>query len=171
MLKEFLQGRFMNHPLHPLLVHLPVGLWVASVVFDIAFMANHNPTVAAASFYCICIGLIGAFLALPTGFAEYLNIASKSTPKRLATAHMILNLAITGLFVINALSRYNINRGVPSLITGGQLTLSLLSILLLGVSGYLGGLLVFEFGIGYRPSERGTAETSGDRYEKKRTAA
>jgi len=143
----------MNHPLHPLLVHLPIGLWVGSVIFDITYMANHNPTIAGASFFCILIGIVGAIIAVPTGLADYLSIASNSVPKRLATSHMLLNLAIIGIYTINLISRYKMLDGVPVTVSGGQLFLSMLSIILLGVSGYLGGLLVFEYGIGFRPSE------------------
>jgi uncharacterized membrane protein len=153
MLKDLLQGRFMNHPLHPLLVHLPIGLWVGSVIFDITFMANHNPTLAGASFFCILIGIIGAIIAVPAGLADYLSISSNSVPKRLATAHMLLNFAIIGVYTINLISRYKMLDGVPVAVSGGQLFLSMLSVVLLGVSGYLGGLLVFEYGIGFRPGE------------------
>jgi len=31
--KELLQGRWMNHPLHPALAHIPTGLWPAALVF------------------------------------------------------------------------------------------------------------------------------------------
>jgi uncharacterized membrane protein len=153
MLKDLLQGRFMNHPLHPLLVHLPIGLWVGSVIFDITFMANHNPTLAGASFFCILVGIIGSLLALPAGLADYLSISSNSVPKRLATSHMLLSVVIIGVYSINLISRYKMLDGVPVAVSGGQLFLSMLSVLLLGVSGYLGGLLVFEYGIGFRPSE------------------
>jgi len=157
MLKDLLQGRFMNHPLHPLLVHLPIGLWVGSVIFDIAFMANHQPTVAGASFFCILVGVIGAIIAAPAGLADYFTVPSNTVPKRLATAHMLLNFAIIGIYSINLFTRYRMLDGVPTEVTGGQLFLSLLSIVLLGVSGYLGGLLVFEYGIGFRSSERDDA--------------
>lgn len=165
MLKDLLQGRFIRHPLHPMLVHLPIGLWVGSVIFDITFMAGHNPTVAAASFFCISIGILGAILALPSGLAEYFSISSNSVPKRLATTHMLLNIGIIAVYSINLLSRYKMLDGVPSAVTGGQLILSLFSIALLGVSGYLGGLLVFEYGVGLRPSES-FEESSGETYRK-----
>ena len=162
MLKDLLQGRFMNHPLHPLLVHLPIGLWVGSVIFDITFMANHNPTIAGTSFFCMLVGVIGAIIAAPAGLADYFTVPANTIPKRLATAHMLLNLAITGIYSINLFTRYRMLSGVPTEVTGGQLFLSLLSIVLLGVSGYLGGLLVFEYGVGFRPNERGVDAKTDD---------
>jgi uncharacterized membrane protein len=44
--------------------------------------------------------------------------------------------------------------GVPTLVTRGQFFLSLLSVFLLSISGYLGGLLVYNYGIGYKPQLR-----------------
>ena len=46
MIKEFLQGRAFNHPIHPMLVHLPVGLWVTSLILDILYLVNANSSFA-----------------------------------------------------------------------------------------------------------------------------
>lgn len=40
LLKDFLQGKWLGHPLHPLLVHLPTALWPAALVFDILSIAG-----------------------------------------------------------------------------------------------------------------------------------
>lgn len=154
MVKEFLQGRFMNHPLHPLLVHLPMGLWVASFVFDIVFMANGNSLIASTSFYCMLFGLMGAALAVGPGLADYFEIPKDTAPKRLVTLHLTFNVIVTVLFVINLFSRYGLEGEAPSIVTRGQFILSLFSILLLGVSGYLGGLLVYDHGVGFKPHLR-----------------
>lgn len=154
-IKELLQGRFMKHPLHPLLVHLPVGLWVTALVSDIVFMANGSSAFAILSYYTILFGLIGAALAIPAGFAEYASIPRKTHPKRIATAHMLMNAAITVLFLANFLWRRNLEEGLPSVITRGQFFLTLFSDVLLTISGYLGGLLVYDHGIGFKPHLRG----------------
>jgi uncharacterized membrane protein len=144
-------------PLHPLLVHLPIGSWIAALILDLTFMANHNPLIAAGSFCCILIGVIGALIAAPFGFSDYLEISSNSLAKKLATTHLLLNLAVVAFYCINLFSRFQLNHAVPSIITGGQLSLSIFSVLLLAVSGYVGGLLVFEFGIGVQKEQ-----TDGD---------
>ncbi|MCM2322955.1 MAG: DUF2231 domain-containing protein [Oligoflexia bacterium] len=163
MIKDFLQGRFMKHPLHPLLVHVPVGLWVACFVSDLVFMANGNPNFAVVSYYCILFGLIGAALAVPAGMADFLAIPSETHPKRLATTHMMLNVIVTVLFLINLLSRRGLEDGVPTLITRGQFILTVFSLAILGVSGYLGGLLVYDHGIGFKPQLRGRERAEAPR--------
>jgi uncharacterized membrane protein len=35
MIKSFLQGKWLGHPLHPALVHIPVGAWTAALIFDL----------------------------------------------------------------------------------------------------------------------------------------
>ncbi|MCM2277745.1 MAG: DUF2231 domain-containing protein [Oligoflexia bacterium] len=163
MIKEFLQGRFMKHPLHPLLVHIPVGLWVASFVSDIVYMANGSPNFAILSYFCILFGLIGAAIAVPAGMADYLSIPAETHPKRIATTHLMLNVIVTVLFLINFLSRRGLEEGVPGMITRGQFILTLFSIVLLGISGYLGGLLVYDHGIGFKPQLRGRERTEESR--------
>jgi uncharacterized membrane protein len=157
MVKNVLQGRFMNHPLHPLVVHLPVGLWVASLACDIIYKINGNASLAVTSFYCLFFGGIGALLAIPPGLAEYVDLPRGGQPRRIATKHFILNAVILVAVVINLALRYRLQGGVPGFVTDGQLALSIASVLALGYSGYLGGQLVYRHGLGARghPRERG----------------
>jgi uncharacterized membrane protein len=135
-------------PLHPILVHLPIGCWIAALILDLTFMANHNPFVAASSFSCILLGLIGALIAAPVGLMDYAEINPKLIAKKLATTHLVLNLIVIALYAMNLFSRYQQNHGFPTEVSGTQLSLSIISVVILAVSGYVGGLLVFEFGIG-----------------------
>jgi uncharacterized membrane protein len=147
---SFLQGRFMNHPLHPIAVHLPVGLWITSLFCDILFMMEGTPVFAAVSYYCILFGLVGVVLAAPTGLADYLETPEGTEPRRIATAHLSLNLFVTLLFIIDFFARHGLESGVPSGVTRGEILLSTVAVALLAVSGYLGGILVYEHGIGHR---------------------
>ena len=117
MLKEFLQGRALNHPLHPLLVHLPVGLWVANLIFDIMYMSTGNPGYAVTAFYCLTLGIIGAVFAAITGIADYLEIESGTLPKRIATYHLLLNVFVVCLYVVNFFLRHFSLGGVHTRVT------------------------------------------------------
>ncbi|MGZ3707741.1 MAG: DUF2231 domain-containing protein [Bdellovibrionota bacterium] len=149
MLKEILQGRFMRHPLHPLLVHLPVGLWICSLIMDIVFLTSGSASWATASFYTMGIGLAGVVLAVPAGLADYLDIPSNTRVKQIATTHMLMNFGVFALYVANLILRMG-----SQIVTGPELLISLASVALLGVSGYFGGLLVYQYGIGHRPERR-----------------
>jgi uncharacterized membrane protein len=147
-LKHILQGRWLGHPLHPALVHLPTGLWPAALLFDALSVAGvGGNAMVRASFACIAGGLLGAVLAIPTGLADWAEIKPDKPARRLGIYHMGLNATVTGLFVINLLLRRETfaDTHVVSVI---QLTLSTIAVLILFVSGYLGGRMAYEHGIG-----------------------
>jgi uncharacterized membrane protein len=154
-IKSFLQGRFMGHPLHPIAVHLPIGLWATSLVFDILYFSGGNSSFAQFSYYLILIGLVGALLASPMGFADYIDIPKNSEAKKIASLHMILNGVIIAAYICNLYLRYRQNFSVPSTVTAAPFLLSVASVSLLSVSGYLGGLLVYEYGISVRTERPG----------------
>src|SRR5438105_1647067 len=155
MLKDFLEGKPFRHPIHPMLVHFPIGLFFLSLLLDMAsFVFPNVPNLVLASFYAISLGVVTALLAAVPGFTDYTNIRSDHPAKRTATAHMILNLIVVAL--------YGINLGVRSSsladprISLLPLVLSLVGIALLSVSGYLGGRLVYDDGIGVGRHKRHT---------------
>src|SRR5207237_1273465 len=155
MLKDFLEGKPLRHPIHPMLVHFPIGLFVLSLLLDLASLAFANaPSLVRDSFYAMLLGVTTALIAAVPGFVDYTNIRSDHPAKRTATAHMILNLIVVAL--------YGINLGVRSSsladprISLLPLVLSLVGIALLSASGYLGGRLVYDDGIGVGRHKRRT---------------
>jgi len=53
-----------GHPIHPMLVALPIGLWVFSIVCDIVFHAGWGgPTWKVVAWYTIAGGVVGALLS------------------------------------------------------------------------------------------------------------
>ncbi len=154
MLKRVLQGHWLKHPLHPLLVHIPVGLWILSLVFDIAsFNARDGNIFVQASYYTMLVGVIGALLAALAGFADFLDIPGGTRAKTIGWTHMLLNLIIVLLYVLNLWIRYG-QLGLD-VVAGLPFALSLIAIIMLVVSGYLGGVLIYQHGVGvYSKHER-----------------
>jgi uncharacterized membrane protein len=145
--KEFLQGRWLGHPLHGLLVHLPTPLWPAAFVFDLlTYGGIESNALVQAAFYAIALGLAFALLAVPTGIADWIDIKRERPAWRLGLAHMILNLMGAGLWAVNLalrLDTFASARAAPA----EWVLLSLAGVALLAVSGYLGGRMVFQHGI------------------------
>ena len=137
-----------------MLVHLPIGLWVASFIFDLLYLQNHSANFASSSYYCILIGLIAALIAAPTGLAEYVEIPAQTRAKRVAAMHFALNLVVIAFYLIGFFARRDPIHGVPDTVLPGAILLSAFSLVLLSFSGYLGGLLVYDYGIGLKPNER-----------------
>ncbi|MGH7572444.1 MAG: DUF2231 domain-containing protein [Gemmatimonadota bacterium] len=143
-------ARLFKHPIHPMLVPVPIGLWIFSFVCDLVYrFLSDNVIWDEVAFYTMAGGIVGALLAALPGFVDLLSLNDPAT-RRIALAHMLVNLTTVVLFAINLWLRTNSPPGA-----GVPVVLSLVGVLLLGVAGWLGGELVFRHGVGVerRPSE------------------
>lgn len=130
-----------KHPIHPMLVPAPIGLWVFSLICDLIYMFGWGgEAFKIVAFYCIVGGVVGALLAAVPGLVDLLSLPAG--PKRAAALHMSINLAIVGIYLINVGMRVANPEGLEA-----PVWLSVVAIALLGVSGWLGGKLVFEYGV------------------------
>jgi len=143
---EFLQGKWLGHPLHPAVVHLPLALWIGACVCDLVLQSGRGGAVLAQlSFYAVIGGLVGAFLAIPPGVADWAPIKKEKPAWKLGLFHMLLNLLAVFVWAFNLGLRIDArDRGL--FITAPITLLSVLGALLLLVSGYLGSLMVFTQG-------------------------
>jgi len=134
-----------GHPIHPILITVPIGAWVASFIFDLISKNSDRPEVfAEGAFWLIIIGLIGAVLAAVFGLMDLLTIPSKTPAATTALTHMALNTIVLVLFGISALIRESDGRDEVS---NTALGLSIAGLLVLGVSGFLGGKLSYSYGV------------------------
>jgi uncharacterized membrane protein len=136
-----------GHPVHPILVTVPIGAWVCSLVFDLGSHATDQARVlAVGSQWLIAIGLIGALAAAMVGFLDLFAIPTGTPAFRTGLVHMGLNLAVTAAYAGNLawrLAAGNPAGGVPA----GPLALSVASLAALAVSGFLGGKLAYRYGV------------------------
>lgn len=147
MIKHLLQGRPFGHPLHPILNHFPIGLFVISLLFDIASLSGMGGNaLVLAAFYTMALGVVMGILAAITGLADYLDIRADHPGRRNATLHMVLNLAMLVLYALNL----NLRNGDLAAVSAPILpfVLSLVGVGMIGLSGYLGGQLVYDEGVG-----------------------
>lgn len=134
-----------GHPLHPMLVTVPIGAWIASIIFDIVGFASDDPDgYVRAAWILIVIGLVGAVLAAIWGFIDFLQLESGTQAKRVATIHMGLNLGVTVLFIINLVVRLAADEDHVSVV---GFVLSVIGIVALAISGWLGGRLAYTYGV------------------------
>lgn len=142
--KSALAGPY-GHPLHPILVTIPIGTWSASVVFDlIGFFVDEPQPFALGAQVLIAIGVIGALLAAVLGLIDLTGIAAGTRAKRTALTHMTLNLIAVALFVASWLVRAPTDHLEVSVV---GFVLSVVGLLVVGASGWLGGKLSFRYGV------------------------
>ncbi|MEU0405204.1 DUF2231 domain-containing protein [Streptomyces sp. NPDC006197] len=135
-----------GHPFHPILVTVPIGAWVASLVFDVASLVVHDPGfLTRGSMWLIAVGVLGALAAATVGFLDLFAIPPGTPAMRTALVHMTLNLLVTGAYIGGFFWRRA--AGTAGSVGTGTLALSAASLLVLGVSGFLGGKLAYRYGV------------------------
>jgi uncharacterized membrane protein len=130
-----------KHPIHPMLVPIPIGLWIFSLVCDLIHAGGStNPAWPTVALYTMGGGIVGALIAALPGLIDLLSLPPE--PRKTAIVHMSINLTVVALYVINFWMRLGASGGgtVP-------LWLSIVAIGLLVISGWLGGKMVYEYGI------------------------
>jgi uncharacterized membrane protein len=132
-----------RHPLHPMLVGIPIGLWLFALICDLIGLGLQDQTASVVAFYSMVGGLVGALCAAVPGVIDYLSLKEGTRPKRIALWHMSINIAVITLFAVNIGMRVPDIASPPVFAIG----LSAVAIALLAVSGWLGGELVHILGI------------------------
>ena len=145
-----------KHPVHPMLVAFPIGLWIFSLVCDlIRVFGGGGPQWATVALYTLAGGIITALLAAIPGFIDLLSI-SDARLRRIGIVHMVINLAIVILYVVNFILRQGSR--TDSL---APLILSITGVALLLISGWLGGELVHVHGVGVAEEKTPGSGASG----------
>jgi uncharacterized membrane protein len=135
-----------GHPFHPILVTVPIGAWVASLVFDVGSkVAGQSGFLARGSLWLIGIGLIGAVVAAVAGIIDLFSIPAGTPAFRTGLLHMSLNFAVIAMYFVNWLWRNSLSD--KDVVPPGPLVWSIVSLALLGISGNLGGKLAFRYGV------------------------
>ncbi|OQW37318.1 MAG: hypothetical protein A4E19_14260 [Nitrospira sp. SG-bin1] len=143
-----------GHPIHPMIVPIPIGLWIFSLVCDVVYdFGLGGPLWKTIAHYALVGGLIGAIMAAVPGAADYRSLSNPRVVS-IARLHMLLNLSLVFLYGVNAWLRYvgSPDALVPSL-------LSWVGVVVLGISGWLGGELVYVRRVGVG-TESGDHEAS-----------
>lgn len=132
-----------GHPIHPMLVPIPIALFVAALVTDIVYVTDGSQGWAIASRWLLGGGLLGAALAALAGFVDFAGNA-RIREVRDAWLHMFANLAAVAIEAVNLFVRLPDPRIAGSL----GVALSAVAGLILLFSGWKGGELVFRHGVG-----------------------
>lgn len=136
-------AKIAGRPIHPMTVALPITLFVITFVCDIAFHLFDEPLLAVVSRYALGAGIVFAAIAGLFGFIDYFG---SRAIRSLAAAniHMIGNLAILVLALINFLLRAGAGETVPV----GSLILSIVIFVVIHITGWTGWTMVYRHGVG-----------------------
>ncbi len=133
-----------RHPLHPMLVPLPLAAFIFTLVADMAWLRTGRDFWGEAAYWLLLAGVITALIAAILGLIDYL---SSERVRNLPTArlHGALNTFALLLGAINLILRGG--QGATP-IFGIGIMLSFATVAILGYSGWLGGELAYRHGVG-----------------------
>lgn len=138
-----------KHPIHPMLIPFPIGLWIFSLLCDVVYAMGWGGAVwNDMAFYTMVGGIIGALAAAIPGYIDYRSLTDPQTTT-IGRWHMLVNLSIVVLFAINLSLRMWSEPGAVL-----PVLLSLVGIAMLGVAGWLGGELVYVHRVAVEPEPK-----------------
>lgn len=136
-----------GHPVHPMIIPFPIALWVFSLVADGIYLWRGNPVWKDyVAFYALLGGIIGAVVAAVPGLIDWLSLTDKAVVK-IANWHARLNVIALLIFAGSFYLRTTSGAALVSDSYTIPLALSVLGVILITISGWLGGEMVFKHGV------------------------
>jgi uncharacterized membrane protein/nitrite reductase/ring-hydroxylating ferredoxin subunit len=142
-----------GHPLHPILVALPIAFFIGTLVFDVLGYFTSNDNYWITGYYLEIAGIASAVLAAIPGIVDYASVVPpNSSAKKRATKHGILNVLLLLIFGFVWFYRRSEDASATTILIG-----EVIGVILLSFSGWLGGTLVHrnQIGIDHRFANAG----------------
>jgi len=140
-------ARIARHPIHPMLVPFPIACFVGALATDIAYAMTAQMMWSDFSAWLLVAGLIMGILAAIAGLIDFLGNPEirAQTP---AWPHLLGNATVLVLSFFNALVH---TRDAWASVVPTGLILSVIVVLILPVTGWLGWSMVYRHGVGVDP--------------------
>ncbi len=132
---------------HPLIVHFPIALWTAPIIFAVLWLIFRKPTLETAAAATLVLGVVIALIAVATGLHAAATVPHPDAAHELLDDHE--TLAFVSFGVAAALSIWRLAlwqrlARIKTLFPVGLLALAVL----VNLTAHLGGELVYRYGIG-----------------------
>ncbi|RYD47729.1 MAG: DUF2231 domain-containing protein [Verrucomicrobiaceae bacterium] len=145
LLKNFLHGTWLGHPLHSAIVHLPLGAFTVATILDIMDAGRRKARYAPGADASVGIGLISATVAATAGLADWSH--TEQPARRVGVLHAVFNGTATLCYLASWLLRRREQRSAA-------MGMGIAGWLALMVGGYIGGRLTYTHQIGVDHAQR-----------------
>ncbi len=135
-----------GHPVHAMLVPFPIAFFTLALIMDVAYWQTSNLTWKHFAEWLLLAGLVGGGLAMVAGAVDLFS-RREIRSKAQAWPHAIGNMIVLLLAFINSL--VHARDGWTGVVPTG-LALSVATVALMLVTGWLGAALVYRHGVGVK---------------------
>jgi uncharacterized membrane protein len=134
--------------IHPLLVHFPITLLTVSVFFDVAFLVSKKPHFEQTGWWTLLAGSLGLAATVASGILAEQTVTISHGAREHFETHQQLALLVAGAYSLLLLWRIANRTKLPTRKEWAFVGLSCLAAILVWVTGWYGGEMVFRYGIG-----------------------
>jgi uncharacterized membrane protein len=137
-------GQIAGHPIHPMLVPFPIACFIGALITDVAYWRSAQMMWADFSAWLLAIGLVMGGLAAVAGLLDFLGnrLIRAQAP---AWPHLLGNIVVLLLALLNSFVH---TRDAWTSVVPLGMTLSLITVLIMLVTGWLGWAMVYRHGVG-----------------------
>jgi len=136
--------KLLGHPVHQMLIVLPLGLLTGVVIFDLLHVLGVGDDMHRVSYWLLPAGIVTGLLAAVFGLADFTKIPRGTRAKRVGAQHGIGNVVVVVVFLLSWLLRGDPDTAPETM----ALVLSFAAGGIAMVTGWLGGELVDRLGVG-----------------------
>jgi uncharacterized membrane protein len=139
------RAKLLGHPIHPMLIVVPLGSFIAAVLFDALYLWRGTEGLAVVGYWNIAAGIAGGLLAAVFGLIDWSAIPSGTRAKRIGLMHGANMVLVVALFAFVWWTRFNAIEVAPTM---NVFLIEVAALALGAVGGWLGGELVDRLGVG-----------------------
>ena len=134
----------MQIALHPMLVHFPISLLFASVLFDVVSKALTRDSLHEGALWLLGLGLLGGIVAAIAGGQAEDAAEKAGVAEALIETHETLAYITLGITAILFLSRLLLRNRFSTKALTAYLVVATLGLVAVSATGHTGGNLVYE---------------------------
>ena len=138
-LQDFLNGSWLGHSLHAVLVDVVIGAATAALLLDLLRVFFGIDDLEVAATWVVGLAALSALGAIVTGLTDYKDTAPNSSERDITGFHGLINIVATVLFAVSFFLRLGDGHDAAFWVL-------LIGYLVVSVGGYIGGHVVFKYG-------------------------
>src|SRR5271165_7445854 len=130
-----------KHAQHVVLIHFPVALFLTAVAFDYVAQWTSNRTLASAAYLNLVVAAISTVPVVASGLLAWQWALEGQKLKGILLMHLVLGCTSSVLIWLVFWIHWQARRRQGNCLPAYRLPIEALAVLLLGLTGHLGGFL------------------------------